>query len=77
MSVKQFDDLCADTHERVERRQGLLKNHRHFTTAQCTQPFRCHGGDILAIDTGVALSDFQAARQEAHQRAGGDRFAGT
>ena len=68
-------NLVADRVDRIERRHRLLEDHRDVAAAHGAQCLLVHRADIISGDFDLA-GPFGRARQELHDREGGERLAG-
>ena len=65
---QRFTNDGFDRHARVERGEGVLKNDLHVTP-HFAQRLRVHGGDVLAIESHLAIAGLDQA-QDATARGG-------
>ena len=77
MDPDRFDQLIADAHQRMQRRQRILKDVRDPVAAHAAQGLVTHGQGIFAADSHRAACDHARGRSDkTQQRQGGHRLAG-
>ena len=75
---QRFEHLVADGVDRVERGHRLLKDHGDAVAADGPDLVAVEGEQIPALEEDrTAVRDLAALFEEAQNREGGDRFAGT
>ena len=72
----RFGQLSADAHDGVEGGQGVLEYHREPVTAQGVEFLFGDFQQVAAVIDNFAAFDHGVAREDAHDRACGNGFAG-
>ena len=75
VGLEHLGDLRADAHQRVQRAQGFLKNHRNAAAAQSQHLFLRQPKDRLPVKGDAALVGQNPLRQQPHHRIGRHGFA--
>ena len=75
MRLEHLSDLRADAHQRVQRAERFLKDHRNTAAAQLQHLFLRQAEDRLAVKGDAALVGFNTLRQQPHHRIGRHGFA--
>jgi hypothetical protein len=68
VTLQHLGDLHADRDDRVQRRQRVLKDHRHVTAADVTQRVLAQLEQVHAVELGPAADLDTALRQQPHDR---------
>ena len=68
-------DLRAHGHQRVQRRERVLEDHRHDPATQVAQPFGRQPEDARPVQVDRTGGDADRLGQQAHDRVGRDRLA--
>src|SRR5471032_2279455 len=77
MGTQGFIDLPTHAQQWIERTHRLLEHHTEGPAAQLAHPLLVAPGQVLAAKTQAATLDVQGRRQQAQQRLGQHRLAGT
>ena len=67
-------DLPTHSHDRVQRRHGILEHHRHLGAPELAVPLGVEGGDVPTLEHDPSGS-FGIRRQQPHDRPGEHRLA--
>ena len=75
VDAQGFADLPPDPVDGVERRHGVLKDHRDLCPAHRLHLVLREGGQDAALERDLPLHDASAPREQAHDRKRGHRLA--
>ena len=74
MRRHDLGDLRAHGHQRIERRERVLKDHRHNPAAQVAQLVGRHADDVHPVQVDCTRGDADHPGQKPHDRIGCDRL---
>jgi hypothetical protein len=75
--LEHLGELRPDTDRRVQRRGGVLVDHRKRRRLQPADFAAAHGQHVLAVQSDRAALDLRVSREVAHDREGRRRLAAT